>query len=106
MKRKHFLSSVLAAGAVIPALGATSNNVDDDTGKSMIIPPYLKAGDTIGITSCAGYITVQDIQPAVQQMLSWGFNIKTGSTIGKRDFTFGGSDEERTTDMQQMLDDD
>ncbi|MEP6749398.1 MAG: LD-carboxypeptidase [Bacteroidota bacterium] len=106
MKRKHFLSSVLAAGAVIPALGATTHTIDDNTGKPMIIPPYLKAGDTIGITSCAGYITMAGIQPAVQQMQSWGFNIKVGTTIGKRDFTFGGTDEERATDMQQMLDDD
>jgi muramoyltetrapeptide carboxypeptidase len=105
MNRKHFLSSIIAAGAVIPAFGATADN-DDDTGKPLIIPPYLKPGDTIGITSCAGYITVQDIQPAVKQMQSWGFNIKVGDTIGKRDFTFGGTDEERIADMQQMLDDD
>jgi muramoyltetrapeptide carboxypeptidase len=106
MKRKHFLSSVLAAGAVMPALGAATHNNDDDNEKPLIIPPYLKAGDTIGITSCAGYITLPDIQPAVQQMQTWGFNIKVGNTIGKRDFTFGGTDEERTADMQQMLDDD
>ena len=29
-----------------------------------------------------------------------------GNTIGKRDFTFGGTDEERAADFQQMLDDD
>jgi muramoyltetrapeptide carboxypeptidase len=105
MNRKHFLSSVLVAGAAIPALGATTS-IDDDTEKTLIIPPYLKPGDTIGISSCAGYITLPDIQAAVQQMESWGFTIKVGSTIGKRDFTFGGTDEERIADMQQMLDDD
>jgi muramoyltetrapeptide carboxypeptidase len=36
---------------------------------------------------------------------SWGYTIKTGNTIGKRQYTFGGTDEERLNDMQQMLDD-
>lgn len=105
MNRKHFFSSVIAAGITVPALGGIINN-DEDADRPIIIPPYLKAGDTIGITSCAGYITVPDIQPAVQQMQSWGFVIKTGNTIGKRDFTFGGTDDERTADLQQMIDDD
>jgi len=103
MNRKHFLSSVMAAGAAIPVLGA---GLSDDTENTLIIPRYLKAGDLIGITSCAGYITLQDIQPAMQQMEAWGFKIRVGNTVGKRDFTFGGTDEERTADFQQMLDDD
>ena len=38
-------------------------------------------------------------------MESWGFQIKIGDTIGKKDFTFGGTDEERTADLQAMLND-
>lgn len=69
------------------------------------IPPYLKPGDTIGISSPAGYITLEQIQSSVVQMESWGFNIKIGETIGKRDFTYGGTDEERLADFQRMLND-
>jgi len=104
MNRKHFLSSVAAAAAVVPAL---ANRRDDgDAGKALIIPRYLQLGDTIGITSPAGYITLPEIQPAIQQMQNWGFTVRVGSTIGKRDFTFGGTDEERAADLQQMIDDD
>lgn len=105
MNRKHFLSSLAAAGAALPALGATSAS-SQPAEQPLVLPPYLQPGDTIGITSCAGYITLADIQPAVLLMQSWGFNIKVGSTIGKRDFTFGGTDEERAADMQQLLNDD
>ena len=38
-------------------------------------------------------------------MESWGFKIKIGSSIGKKDFTFGGTNQERISDFQQMVDD-
>src|SRR3982751_1486973 len=103
MNRKHFLSSVLAATAVMPVLAKPAG--DEDLEKALIVPRYLKPGDTIGITSPAGYITLPEIQSAVQQLQSWGFSVKIGATIGKRDFTFGGTDEERAADMQEMIDD-
>jgi muramoyltetrapeptide carboxypeptidase len=37
---------------------------------------------------------------------SWGFKVKQGKTIGLRDFSMAGSDEERRKDFQDMLDDD
>jgi len=104
MNRKHFLSSIIAAGAVVPALGAANIDEDDDNA-ALVVPRYLKEGDTIGITSPAGFITLPEIQPAMQQMESWGFKMRIGDTIGKRDFTFGGTDEERAADFQKMLDD-
>jgi muramoyltetrapeptide carboxypeptidase len=48
---------------------------------------------------------LQEIQSAMQQMESWGFKVRIGDTVGKKDFTFGGTDEERAKDFQQMLDD-
>nr|WP_294908047.1 LD-carboxypeptidase [uncultured Lacibacter sp.] len=102
MNRKTFVSSFIAASTAIPSLAAGLYEEVDAAG---IIPPYLKEGDVIGITSPAGYITEKEILPAVQQIESWGFKVKVGNTIGKRDFTFGGTDEERTADFQQMIND-
>ena len=102
MNRKTFVSSLAAVSAAIPSLAAGLHEEVDAAG---IIPPYLKEGDVIGITSPAGYITEKEILPAVQQIESWGFKVKVGTTIGKRDYTFGGTDEERTTDFQQMIND-
>jgi muramoyltetrapeptide carboxypeptidase len=39
-------------------------------------------------------------------MKEWGFNIRIGMTVGAKDFTFAGTDEQRANDLQQMLDDD
>ena len=104
MNRKHFLSSFLVAGLPLPGWSAWKSDGDADT-PAAILPRYLKPGDTIGITCPAGFITLPEIQPAMLQMVEWGFNIKVGDTVGKRDFTFGGTDEERARDFQQMIDD-
>jgi muramoyltetrapeptide carboxypeptidase len=69
------------------------------------IPAYLRKGDTIGITCPAGFITLADVEPAVIKLQEWGFSIKIGNTVGKKDITFGGTDAERLEDLQQMLDD-
>jgi muramoyltetrapeptide carboxypeptidase len=106
MKRKQFLHTIVPSGLLLSANPITllSGN-EEETTNNLIMPGYLKNGDLVGITSPAGYITLKDIQPAVEQIESWGFKVKIGNTIGKRDFTFGGTDEERTKDFQQMIDD-
>jgi muramoyltetrapeptide carboxypeptidase len=107
MKRKDFLSSVLAGGSLLSVLPTLASHpgMEGEDHKKPVIPPYLKPGDTIGITCPAGFIMLKDIEPAMEQMKSWGFNIKVGDTVGKRDFTFGGSDADRAADFQQMLND-
>ncbi|THU41028.1 LD-carboxypeptidase [Niastella caeni] len=103
MNRKHFLSSFLVAGLPVPGWSALVSDEKDPA--APILPRYLKPGDTVGITCPAGSITLEEIQPAMIQMVEWGFNIKVGDTVGKKDFTFGGTDEERARDFQQMIDD-
>jgi muramoyltetrapeptide carboxypeptidase len=105
MDRKKFISAASALVAS-PYLGFSSNAGLAYTKEPLpIIPKYLKKGDTVGITSPAGYITAEEIRPAVQQIESWGFKVTIGDSIGKRDFTFGGTDDERVADFQRMLDD-
>lgn len=101
MDRKRFISSIVTAGASVPALAKTMDYED----AAFLIPPQLKPGDVIGITSPAGYITLTELQPAIQQIEKWGLKVRVGETIGKRDFSFGGTDAERARDFQRMLDD-
>lgn len=105
MNRKLFLSSLLPASAMLYAFKADAKIPElalETTHHKT--PPYLKEDDVIGITSPAGYITLEGITPAIQQFESWGFKVAVGNTIGLRDFTFGGTDAERLIDFQQMLD--
>src|SRR5262245_13351380 len=104
MKRKNFIRSSTAMMAIpfLPSVPGLENSEDETL---FATPPALKTGDIIGITSPAGYITTQEIQSAVRKLEEWGYQIKVGETIDKRDFTFGGTDEERAMDLQRMLDD-
>lgn len=106
MKRKGFIQNIgtIAGLAAVSPLAAGVGSVTAGF-MAPVIPPYLKKGDTIGITSPAGYITLEEIKPAIQVLETWGYRVKIGDTIGKRNFTFGGTDEERKNDLQQMLDD-
>jgi len=109
MNRKKFIASVTAATAPFLAFSKINKPLKEliigDEDKSVTIPPYLKAGDIIGITCPAGFITEKDIQSAVAKLKEWGFQVKVGTTVGKKDFTFGGTDEERRKDFQEMIDD-
>jgi len=107
MNRRKFL----AAGSLLPLAGVPALQTWGNTGQEkedelpVIRPAYLKKGDTIGITAPAGFTTLEKMQPAVQLLQTWGYKVQLGDTIGKRDFTYAGTDEERRTDLQRMLDD-
>jgi muramoyltetrapeptide carboxypeptidase len=70
-------------------------------------PAYLQKGDTIGIVCPAGFMAMEKVQTCIAVLKEWGYNIKVGRTVGSDSLTyFSGTDEERLTDLQQMLDDD
>lgn len=72
----------------------------------MITPAYLKPGNTIGIVCPAGYLPASSIQTCVAVLAQWGYRVMQGSTIGGNSSTyFSGTDQERLTDLQRMLDD-
>ena len=70
------------------------------------IPPYLKKGNTIGITCPAGYMAAEKAQKCISTLQSWGFDVMVGKTVGSKSKNyFSGSDEVRQNEMQAMLDD-
>src|SRR5580704_12462579 len=68
-------------------------------------PPFLKPGDCIGIVAPARKISATELSPAANIFESWGLKVKMGKHIYSSFNQFAGTDEERLSDMQQMLDD-
>ena len=70
----------------------------------MVIPPYLKSGDTIGIVSTARKIIPEEIDAAVKKFEEWGLKLVFGENLFNVHHQFAGTDEQRLLDFQKMLD--
>ena len=71
----------------------------------MNIPPYLHAGDVIGIVAPARKISAKELKPAIEFMEMNGFRVALGKNIFEKDNQFAGTDEQRSADFQTFLDD-
>ena len=70
------------------------------------IPPYLKKGNTIGITCPASYLTAANADKCIETLQQWGFEVMVGKTLGSKSKNyFSASDEDRANELQAMLDD-
>ncbi len=70
----------------------------------MIIPPYLKKGDTIGIVAPSGKIDYNIIKKASQRLKDNGFNVRLAKHVKGNYYNFSANDSNRLSDLQQMLD--
>lgn len=70
----------------------------------MIIPPYLKQGDTVALVAPAKKINSEFIQKATDILQKWGLTVWIGKHAQNEHFWFAGTDAERTQDMQEALD--
>jgi len=71
----------------------------------MIIPEKLKIGDKIGIISTARKITIEELNPAIKTIESWGLKVVLGANLFQEDDQFSGTVDQRTNDLQIMIDD-
>ena len=71
----------------------------------MIIPKKLEAGDKIGVISTARKITIEELSPAIKTLESWGLKVVLGVNLFKEEDQFSGTVEQRTADLQSMIDD-
>lgn len=70
------------------------------------IPPYLKKGDMIGITCPASYLAAPNADKCIETLQKWGLEVMVGKTLGSKSKNyFSATDEDRTNELQAMLDD-
>lgn len=71
----------------------------------MITPPALKPGDKIAIVAPARKVSPSEMEMAISTFRSWGLQVVTGQHLFGENNQYSGTDEERTSDLQMMLDD-
>ncbi|MDX2172581.1 MAG: LD-carboxypeptidase [Bacteroidota bacterium] len=69
----------------------------------MIIPPYLKKGDTILLIATARARSKEQLAPAIKILKSWGLTVEVGVNLYKIHHQFAGTDEERAHDLQWAI---
>lgn len=70
----------------------------------MKTPPFLKQGDTIGITATARKISIDELRTAITLFEGWGLTVELAPNLFKVDNQFAGTDAERTSDFQYLAD--
>jgi len=72
----------------------------------MIRPPYLKLDDKIGIIAPGRKVIPGDIQTAISILESWGLHVVLAKNVFSSDHSYlAGTDSQRLSDVQSMLDD-
>lgn len=71
----------------------------------MSSPSFLKKGDKVALVATARKISHEEISFALKVIDSWGLKVAPGKNIFKTHHQFAGTDERRTEDFQQMLND-
>lgn len=70
-----------------------------------INPAFLSPGDEVAIIAIGKKVEEKDIYPAVEIITGWGLKVRLGKNIFKSHLIFAGSDSERLSDLQEMIDD-
>lgn len=71
----------------------------------MTSPSPLKPGSKIGLVAPARKVTPEEMQPAIELLQSWGFEVVKGMYLYGEEHQYSGSDQQRWADLQMMLDD-
>ena len=105
MKRRIKPVFVVLFFISILSFGQTKN---DSISKRMklVQPKYLEAGDSIAIIAPAGILIKREsiINEAKELAESWGLKVIIGDHVFNQNNHFSGTDEERTIDFQNALD--
>ncbi|MDQ3050663.1 MAG: LD-carboxypeptidase [Bacteroidota bacterium] len=68
-------------------------------------PAPLQPGDKIALVASARKVSPEEMQPAIDKLQSWGFEVVKGMYLFETDRQFAGTDQQRWADLQMMLDD-
>lgn len=112
INRRQFLTTLGLSTLFIQFPSAIANNITKNIAKNhispltIIKPPRLKLGDTIGLIAPAGIVETQDIENAKQTFQNLGLQIKTGAHILDKNGYLAGTDINRAQDIHTMFLDD
>lgn len=100
LNRRNFLTSfgLVTIATQLPLLAQ-----ENLSSNSIVKPPRLKAGDTVGLIAPAGYIDRKDIEDIKPVLAKLGLKVKLGAHVLSRYGYLAGSDANRAADVNAMF---
>ncbi|GAB3961090.1 LD-carboxypeptidase [Spirosoma harenae] len=72
----------------------------------MILPPFLRPGDTVGVVAPASWFPYDELADGLRILRDdWQLNVIEGDSLHAIDGPFAGSDDLRRADLQRLFDD-
>jgi len=98
--RRHFLKTfgIAALTSQLPQIAKANPSP-----KTILLPPNLKIGDTVGLINPASIISPRDIEEVKQTLTTLGLNYKLGTHILDRYGYLAGRDIDRANDLNTMF---
>lgn len=69
-----------------------------------IRPPYLHVGDTVAVCNASNRAYPDKIEPGIRVLESWGLTVVRAANLYSADGRYGGTEEERASELQRMMD--
>jgi muramoyltetrapeptide carboxypeptidase len=71
----------------------------------MIFPQLLQKGDRIRIVAPAGKVSKEKVLPGIELLQDVGYEVIIGKHVFDRSFQYAGTDQQRTSDFQEAIND-
>lgn len=71
----------------------------------MIVPEFLSRGDKVGIVATAKKVHKETTVKGIEILKAWGLDVQIGKHVFEVFHQFAGTDEQRTEDLQLMIND-
>lgn len=104
VSRRAFATlAAAAAAASLAPVSAAAHPTTRAMKHTLIKPPRLRFGDTIGLIAPGGYTTDESIGKAVAKIEQLGFKVRQGANLRAVHGNYGGSVQQRVQDLHGMF---
>ena len=90
---------------MITAFFTTFDFPEHSNRNQMIIPPFLQPGNRIRIVAPAGKVRKDKVLPGIKLLQDEGFEVIVGKYVFGKNFQYSGTDRQRSSDLQEAIND-
>ena len=103
MKRRNFIKTISSATVAVSAFPKSFSNKSKPEIKNLIKPERLKEGDTIALVTPGSYITDEEKNESIENLVSLGFKVVFSDRLMQKNGYFSAIDQERAADLNEMF---